>query len=156
MTRKRGRKAKHQTSAQDLHTSKVARTSMAAARTSDDSDNTCAKRRDTDTDSPAAMPIKEHQTEAVGTRVVWTSDPGVSGRGRRGRGRGRGRGSRQHVAEENNTRVRKRTIRQYQWSTVGRDAFNAAQTNTHCSTPDQSSSGSVGTRFERGEGGGVT
>ena len=94
---------------------------------------------------------EEHRTDAIGTRVVY-SRAATDGRAR-GRGRGSGRGRGDKTVSESKARAHKRPVRQYQWSTVGRDAFNVAQTKGL----DIANNGNHSeTRFERGEGGGVT
>ena len=85
----------------------------------------------------------------MGTRVVHGKAPNKA------RGKGQGRGKGRVISKTDNTRTRKRNLQQYQWSVVGRDAFDVAQANSNSGKPAQSS-GSIGTRFERGEGGGVT
>ena len=166
MTRKRGRKASNHT-AQEQPNTKQARATMAlperpAANPPPACTDNAAQRQlhaATDTLSPEidVYVYKEQQTQAVGTRVASSTASKTGRASGRGRGRGRGQG-RRHTPQVNeyNKGVRKRTLRQYQWSTAGRDAFNVAQTIQLRQRHEQSSNGSHGTRFERGEGGGVT
>ena len=71
----------------------------------------------------------EERTADVGTRIV-PANARKSG-GAKGRGRGRGQSQAQRLAREDRNTVRKRSVKQYQWSTVGRDAFNVAQTSQY-------------------------
>ena len=153
MTRKRGRKSKTRNTAQDIGTGKVARTTAA------DEAPEPAQQQDvpvtlTSLATAAALNVvQEEQTEAVGTRIMLgTVNPSGRAKGKR---KGWGKGTVRTSVGADKTRVRKRSVKQYQWSTVSRDAFNVAQTNKPDST-NATSSGSSGTRFERGEGGGVT
>ena len=171
MTSKRGRKPSNSTAQEQPH-NKRARATMAPiespapqipARTDAASqDQIISTGQDSNTTNTVPPDIavhvhKERQTEAIGVRVVGSTASNTSRARGRGRGRGRGQGSRNNPkVTEPTKRVRKRTMRQYQWSTVGRDAFNVAQTIQPNNKHDQSSNGNHGTRFERGEGGGVT
>ena len=151
MTRKRGRKSKTHHAAQEQGTRKQAR--IDTALEAETMPHTPTAQPAANVHTNAAMPHvqTEERTDVIGTRIL-TSHVQTGGRAR-GRGRGRGRGRTKNTSEEH-TKVRKRTVKQYKWSTVGRDAFNAAQNNKPDRTKD--SSNSHCTRFERGEGGGVT
>ena len=95
----------------------------------------------------------EEQTNAVGTRII--TGVVTNGGGAKGRKTGRGTGKARKTVHADSTKIRKRTVKQYQWSTAGRDAFNVAQTpKSICTKANRSDSSD--TRFERGEGGGVT
>ena len=171
MTSKRGRKASNHT-AQEQPNTKRARATTALTESSAVNPPACTdavhqkhlQRTERDTDATDTMPpgtdvhvYKEHQTQAIGTRVACGTDSNTGRARGRGRGRGKGQGRRNTPqVTEHNKGVRKRTLRQYQWSTAGRDAFNVAQTTQLNQRHEQSSNGSHGTRFERGEGGGVT
>ena len=147
MNRQRGRKAKQSPTAQETNASKMARATSAEHQRADKDTDDDPKRQNRNTESvPRASGQTEIQTADMGIRVVCDVQHKA-----RGRGRGRGKGGTSKIEK---TRARKRNTQQYQWSTVGRDAFNVAQTNNYHSTKDRS--GSNGTRFERGEGGGVT
>ena len=158
MVSKRGRKAKLRDTTQAQSNQKTARvttTTMAEAQTATLSQDVAATmtstpRVDTHTCEQPSVHTEEW-TADVGTRII----PATVNSGRAtGRGKGKGKSQASRMARTELTTVRKRSVKQYQWSTVGRDAFNVAQTSTSNRTID--SSGSHGNRFERGEGGGVT
>ena len=130
---------------------------------------------DTDTASMAAMPaqaMEKHsgptQLEDIGVRVV------VEHEHRQGAGKGGTRGrprKNQKGTEIELINKRSRIQKQYRWSTTSRDRYDAAQSQyprasrTNSTEPlcpvtyqDHSSGSSDkgSSRFERGEGGGVT